>query len=133
VVRLMIEVETAPAEGGAPVGFGHMRFVLALQINHRRLFQTALEGTPAPGYLRCLSHLRRLIPDLPEPLLRQRLVFLYLHLVATLAAREAAFDGTGSGGAASGGPLWGSPHALGNLADALTGMLTAPATEPVSP
>lgn len=122
IVRLLVEVETAPDAAGAPVGFGHMRFVMALQINHRRLFQSALEGERTPGYLRCLQHLRRLIPDLPEPLLRQRLVFLYLHVVATLAAREAAFEG-----GAAGGPLWGSAQALPNLVDALTGMLTAPA------
>lgn len=124
IVRLIIDVETSPhdEEDGrvAPTGFGHMRFVMALQINHRKTFQQALDGRYNSGYLRCLSHIRRFLAKLPDEHVSQRLIFMYLYLGATLAAREAAFEADPTGG-----KLWGAPQALDNLVDTVCGLLTA--------
>jgi AcrR family transcriptional regulator len=122
VVRVIVETETAPpARGAPPVGFGHMRFVAALQGPHRRLLQVALEDGRNEGYLRCQRHLRRLMPEVPEPVMRRRLVFLNLFLGSALAAREAAFEADATGGA-----LWGRPEALDDLVASATGLLGAP-------
>lgn len=125
ILRLMIEVETgrhAEAEVHPQTGYGHMRFVVALQINHRRILGEALDGVQNTGYLRCLAHIRRLLPDLPPQTVNQRLIFMYIMLTTTLAAREAAFEADPTGGR-----LWSAPDALDNLVASIAGMLTAPA------
>lgn len=127
IVRLMIEVETghhAEAEVDPHVGYGHMRFVVALQINHRRILGEALDGVQNTGYLRCLAHIRRALPDLPPQTINQRLIFMYIMLTTTLAAREAAFETDPTGGR-----LWSAPDAIDNLVLSITGLLTAPAPD----
>lgn len=124
VVRLLIEVETggrSEPEADPRIGFGHMRFIVALQINHRAMLGEALDGVQNTGYLRCIAHIRRLLPDLAAHILNQRLIFMYILLTTALAAREAAFEAD-----AQGGKLWSSPDALDNLIASITGMLTAP-------
>lgn len=124
VVRLMIAVETGNHEEpdvDPTIGYGHMRFVVALQINHRHLLSEALDGVQNTGYLRCLAHIRRMLPSLPSQTVNQRLIFMYIMLTTTLAVREAAFEAD-----ASGGRLWSAPDAIENLVFSITGMLTAP-------
>jgi len=124
VARIIVEVETAGGEEGSvapPTGFGHMRFIMALQINHRRLFQQALEGDWNASYLRCLEHFRQLLPEVPPAILRQRFVFMYLYLVTILAARESAFDASRHGGS-----LWSKDFALDNMIDTLCALLACP-------
>jgi hypothetical protein len=41
------------------------------------------------GFLRCLDHLRRLMPEMPAALKNQRFVFMGAYLGGVLAAREA--------------------------------------------
>ena len=125
IVRVLIEVETgrhAESEVDPQIGYGHMRFVVALQINHRRILGEALDGVQNTGYLRCLAHIRRLLPELPLQTVNQRLIFMYIMLTTTLAAREAAFEADPSGGR-----LWSAADAIENLVQSITGMLTAPA------
>lgn len=122
ITRLLVETETAPSdESGARTGFGHMRFVMGLQVNHRRLMHEALEGHRNTGYLRCLEHIRALLPHLPRDILNQRFIFMYITLTTTLAAREAALEAD-----ASGGKLWSSPDALENLSLTLAAAVEAP-------
>jgi AcrR family transcriptional regulator len=127
IIRLIIEAETQPAEDdpARPTGFGHMRFVSALLTNRRDLLAAALDGRRNAAYLRCLRHLRDLLPETPAAELDRRFVFLQLSLAAALAAREAAFAADPSGGR-----LWSDPAALDDLAAALRGLLTAPAGDP---
>jgi len=123
IVRLLIEVETgghADADADPRIGFGHMRFVVALQVNHRRTMANALQGHQNIGYLRCLAHLRALLPHLPPEIVNQRLILMYIMLTTTLAAREAAFHADPTGG-----KLWSSPHALENLIASICGLLLA--------
>jgi AcrR family transcriptional regulator len=115
ILRLIIEVETVDASdpdqrGTPPIGFGHMRFVFAMQFNHRKMFLDAIGDRWNKSYLRCIKHLKRLMAHVPAAILNQRLVFMNLFVNSSLAAREAAFEGDPSGG-----KLWGQEEALENL------------------
>jgi AcrR family transcriptional regulator len=115
VLRLIIEVETVDTSdpdqtGPLPIGFGHMRFVVAMQFNHRKMFLDAIGDRWNKSYPRCIKHLKRLMAHVPAATLNQRLVFMSLFLNASLAAREAAFEGDPTGG-----KLWGREEALENL------------------
>lgn len=124
IVRLLVEVEIGKhreVDEADPIGLGHMRFIVALQINHRRIMQSVLDGEQNTAYLKCLAHLRRFMPELPAEVVNQRLIFMYIMLTTTLAAREAAFENDPTGG-----KLWSSPHALENLIASITGILEAP-------
>jgi AcrR family transcriptional regulator len=124
IVRLLVEVEigkhTFP-QSDKRAGLGHMRFIVALQISHRNLMRTVLDGQQNTAYLKCLAYLRRLMPDFPPDVVNQRLIFMYIILTTSLAAREAAFEHDPSGG-----KLWSSPHALENLIASITGALEGP-------
>jgi AcrR family transcriptional regulator len=125
ILRLIIEVETVDASdpdqcGTPPIGFGHMRFVVAMQFNHRRMFLDAIGDRWNKSYLRCIKHLKRLLAHVPAAILNQRLVFMSLFVNASLAAREAAFEGDPTGG-----KLWGREEALENLINTIGHSLEA--------
>lgn len=124
IVRLLVEVEIgmhSPQASDARAGLGHMRFIVALQISHRNLMRTVLDGQQNRAYLKCLAYIRRLMPVMPPEIVNQRLIFMYFTLTSSLAAREAAFENDPTGG-----KLWSSPHALENLIASITGALEAP-------
>jgi len=125
IVGLMVAVETAPAQGGAldglPVGFGHMRFVDAMQGAHRALFLDAVGGRWTTSFDRCMAHLRGMLGHLPDDEARRRLAFFVVFFSAGLAAREAAFVADPSGGG-----LWGRPGARESFVASLCGGLEAP-------
>lgn len=124
IIGLIVEVETTPrgigTTGATGASSGHMRFVMGLQINNRQLFMQALTGHQNSGYLRCIKHLYDLLPNVPKPILNQRLIFMDLFLGSTLAAREAAFEQNPNGG-----KLWRSNLAVENLISSACGILTA--------
>lgn len=99
----------------------YTRFISGLQVNHRDIFLAALENKWNSGYQRCLAHIRRLLPHLPEALLNQRLIFMSLFLQATLSAREAALERRSARHR-----FWHEPHTLEHLIDVMRGMLEAP-------
>jgi AcrR family transcriptional regulator len=120
IARIIIEVETigtgdAEQIQNPPIGFGHMRFVSAMQLNHRDRFIQTIGDQWNSSYIRCIDHIRALVRNVPADILNQRLVLMYIFLGATLAAREAAFETSPTGGA-----LWGHPEALRNLIDVIT-------------
>jgi AcrR family transcriptional regulator len=130
VLRLIVEVETTPREAQSSNAMarssGHMRFVMSLQINHRRAFMQAMAGHRTSGYMRCIEHIYNFLPEVPKGVLNQRLIFMDLFFGATLAARESAFELDPSGG-----KLWGDPTAIENLIQSACHILTAspPAVE----
>ena len=69
-----------------------------------------------------MTEYSRLLPEVPLQTLNQRLIFMYIMLTTTLAAREAAFEADPTGGR-----LWSAPDALENLVQSITGLLMAPA------
>ncbi|MEC9434803.1 MAG: helix-turn-helix domain-containing protein [Pseudomonadota bacterium] len=128
IVGMMVAVETAPAGPGPfeglPVGFGHMRFVEALQGAHRALFLDAVGDRWTAGFDRCMAALRGMLGHLAPAEAGRRLAFLVVFLNAGLAAREAAFVADPSGGR-----LWGRPGALDSFVTSLCGGLMAPAPD----
>lgn len=124
IVRLILDVEISPREPSQSKsmasGFGHMRFVMRLQINHRRAFMQAMAGHKNSGYMRCIEHINTLLPTVSKAVLNQRLIFLDLFFGAALAAREAAFEQNPTGG-----KLWGNSDTIDNLIHSLTSMLEA--------
>ncbi|ASK35902.1 TetR family transcriptional regulator [Alcanivorax sp. N3-2A] len=69
---------------------GYVRFITLLSMSHRRLFMEALEEGLNSGYLRCLEHLRRLMPEIPAAERNQRFIFINVYLNGVISAREAA-------------------------------------------
>jgi AcrR family transcriptional regulator len=125
ILRLIVEVETIEKSdpdqlGPLPIGFAHMRFVVAMQFNHRKMFLDAIGDRWNKSYLRSIAHLRRLMPPLPSPILNQRLMFMSIFLNTALAAREAAFVADPTGG-----KLWGQQDALENLINTIASGLEA--------
>lgn len=103
----------------------YIRFITALRTNHRELFVEALESKWDSGYRRCIEHIRRLLPTVPDELLNQRLIFMSLYLQVTLSAREAALEHGGSGRR-----LWAQPEICENLIDTVRGLLTEKPSAP---
>jgi AcrR family transcriptional regulator len=100
----------------------YIRFITILQMGHRDLFMAALEKRWNSSYQRCLAHIRRLLPHIPEPILNQRLVFLTIGLNAIMSARETSLEG----GRARHHHFWTAPSALENLIDTLQAVLDQP-------
>lgn len=127
IVDVIVRVETtgtgdAEQIAEPPIGFGHMRFISAMQLNHRDKFMAAVGDEGDPSFQRCIDHIVRALPTLPRAVLNQRIAFFYQFAQASLSAREAAFIASSSGGR-----LWGQADALDNLIDSLTASLIGPA------
>lgn len=105
----------------------YLRFVVSLTMNHRQLFLEALEDRWNSGYQQCIAHIKSLLPDVPMPVLNQRLVFMGLYLGAVMTAREAAFDRGGRGR-----EFWAARETMSNFIDTVQALLessTSPTTE----
>lgn len=81
-------VEPVASLGDSPEERSYLRFIANLQFSRRALLREALGTEWNTGYRRCLEHLRRLTPDVPAPLLEQRLSLSGIYGNAILAARE---------------------------------------------
>lgn len=117
VVRLLVlsSLPSAPP----PWSDCYNRFVVVLQLANRALFMDALEGRWNAGYLRCLDHIRRLMPHVPQPMMNQRLLFMGAALGGVLAARERELADTSRAH-----PMWDDPETLDHAVRALAAMLT---------
>lgn len=121
-LRRVLEILVYPStelEGEGEEG-SYNRFVLMLQLNHRRLFMEALDGRWNSAYARCLDHIRAFLSELSPRVVNQRLVFLGLYLSATISAREGAL-------AAGPSEFWGPAATLEHLIDTMEGLLEQPA------
>jgi AcrR family transcriptional regulator len=99
----------------------YTRFIVMLAMTHRELFIDALQNRWNSGYQRCLEHLRRLMPNMPEAVKNQRFVFLGSYLGGVLAMREAALTDSERKH-----PTWSSRQTLAHFAATVTALLTAP-------
>ena len=118
MVDILIHSPTIDSPGKVKDDYG-LRFLNMAMINHRDLVFEALQGGVDRGTRRCLAHLRRFSPDLPEPLIQQRLMLVIMYLFAVASSREAARDRPDVWR-----NLWGHPAARDNLIDTVEGMLT---------
>ncbi|WP_199252743.1 TetR/AcrR family transcriptional regulator [Chachezhania sediminis] len=123
VVDTILRVETTGTgdpeqRTDLPIGFGHMRFISVMQLNHRDMFIAAVRSEGDNSFERCIEHIATALPDVPRPVVNRRMIFFFQFAQASLSAREAAFvlDPTG-------GKLWGDPDALDGLTETLTAAL----------
>ena len=126
-VREVVEVLIHGSVGMAGPGQedSYSRFVTLLGMSHHTLFMDALEGRWNSGYLRCLEHLRRLMPPMSPSMKNQRFVFMGAYLGAVLSAREAALTDPSRSH-----PTWASERTLPHFVLTMTAMLEAPSPEP---
>jgi len=97
------------------------RFIVMLGMTHRQFFMETLANRWNSGYLRCLEHLRKLMPDMPPQMQNQRFIFMGALLGGVLAAREAALsDHTREH------PTWSSAATLSHFAATMIALLQAP-------
>jgi AcrR family transcriptional regulator len=102
----------------------YIRFLSNLQLNHRDLVRNYLGDQWNVGYRRCLDHLRRLLADIPQPLLEQRMSLIGIYANAIFAAKEAAQ----SAGQAP-NRFWTPAHTLENIMDTLQAVLECKPSE----
>lgn len=98
-----------------------MRFLSRLMQDNYGLF---LEGAKDQdwGFMRVISHVHRLLPEIPTPILFQRIQLVIVYLTSMIALQ--------SGGEAHKGwaQFWDTPGAEETLLDTVEGMLRQPAS-----
>lgn len=120
VVRLLIESEISLSDAGE--AGGQMRFIMALQIKDRSLVVSALDNDEhAAAYMRCVEHIRRFLGHMSSEAVRNRLILMYIYIVATMAARESALSSTGADAG-----FWNSPEAVETIIATTCALLEAP-------
>ncbi|WP_051329719.1 helix-turn-helix domain-containing protein [Niveispirillum irakense] len=123
VVEVLVQSSVNMGEDGDAEGT-YIRFVTMLGMTHRDLFIDALQGKWNSGYLRCLDHLRRLMPPMPAAMKNQRFIFMGAALGSVLSMREAALTDT-----VRDHPVWRSSTVIPHFVLSLTALLEAPAVE----
>jgi AcrR family transcriptional regulator len=99
----------------------YVRMIANLQLNNRAFLREALAETWNTGYRRCMKHMARLIPQIPRPILEQRLSLSSIAGNAFLAAWERSRDQGAQGSA-----FWAPAFTLDNVLDALVGIVSVP-------
>lgn len=97
------------------------RFLLQLSFNNSELIDRTLEDGWNVGYQRCLSHLRRLMPDKTRAEQNRRFLFLGSYLSGLLAQREAMLADP-----ARAHPTWRSKETLRDIIQTAAAILEAP-------
>lgn len=124
--RTVLEVVEGLIQTSIDLDGGHgedsyNRFIVMLAMTHRRFFMDTLGGRWNSGYLRCLEHLRRLMPDMPPEMKNQRFLFMGASLGGVLAGRESELADLSRDH-----PTWRSDATLSHFAVTLAAMLEAP-------
>ena len=99
------------------------RFLAMLLQTRRDLVTATAARRGLSAYDRALRHIRRLMPDMPEPARDQRLLIYFWASTSVLAVLEGAAQP--QGGYAK---PWDAPDPLLNFIDAMVGMFEAPWT-----
>lgn len=97
-----------------------LQFFTSVLITRRDLMFEATAGADR-ATRRCFAHIRRLAPDMPAEILRQRLQLMLLYALTAGASMEA-----GKSDHRNWRSLWDQSSAEPNLADTMAGMITAP-------
>jgi AcrR family transcriptional regulator len=121
VVDILVypSVELAPEMGGGDDNY--ICFAFMLMLNHRDLFISAVGDRWNSGYMRCLRHLRRLMPDMPHHIKNQRFVFMGAYLGSILSLREIALMDHSRPH-----QTWSSDKTLSHFAQTICALLEAP-------
>ena len=99
---------------------GYNRFVFLLGMTHREFFLDALENRWNSGYVRCLEHLRNLMPQGSQKDHTRKLVFVGQYLGAVLAARESTLEDRSREH-----PIWDDATTLEMFAETMVAILMA--------
>lgn len=110
----------SPTLEGAAKDDRSLRFLNMVLLNHRQRLFDAMRGLDG-GTRRCLAHMRRLAPPMPEKIAQQRLMLVMIYVLGATSTREAAREDM-----ASWETLWGGPLGRENLADTIVGIMTQP-------
>lgn len=121
VVRAMV-ISNIDLPGETGENETYFRFFINVQNERRKLFDESVTEH-SEGYTRYMAHVRRLLADVPETLLKQRILYAALAARTLLAAREAALDMSDGGYH----PYWGDQSAMEGMIDAVEAILTGPA------
>jgi AcrR family transcriptional regulator len=98
----------------------YMRFLSRLMQDNYGLFLQGAEGQDS-GFRRVIAHVRRLLPDIPKPILAQRFQLMIVYITSMIALQS------GSGqGHESWRRFWSAPGADETLLDTVEGMLRQP-------
>jgi AcrR family transcriptional regulator len=99
----------------------YYRLFRSVMTDEREIYSRIVEHAFDSGFRRAVAHVRRLLPDVPWPLLAERLQFAIMYVSATLATRT-PLGATGEYWAR----FWSSKTAEQTLFDTLEGMLSQP-------
>jgi AcrR family transcriptional regulator len=103
------------AQEDAPIYYKLFRSAMT---DERDLYSRVIEHGFESGFRRAVVHTRRMLPDIPWPLLAERLQFAVLYATATLSTR-----GPGGRGDEYWARFWSMPTAEETLFDTIEGML----------
>lgn len=109
------------SRGGKYHEDSYCRFVTMLGHSHPDLFADALADRWNSGYQRCLSELRKMLPDIPPTVLNQRFTFIGTYLGSVLSMRERVLTDD-----ARPTKLWASEGTLRHFSQTMASILTAP-------
>ena len=99
----------------------YVNFIVMLSMTHRDMMMSAIDPQWNRAYQRCLDHLRRLMPDMPESLKNQRMVFMNASIGSVMAGRQRALSDH-----ARAHHIWDAAHTLEHFAQTITAMIAAP-------
>ncbi len=121
----IVEVLVYPSVGLAEeMGGGddnYISFAFMMMLNHRDLFMAAVGERWNSGYMRCLEHLRRLMPEMPSEAKNQRFVFMGAYLGSILSLREIALMDRSRPHT-----TWSADSTLDHFVETICAMLEAP-------
>jgi len=109
------------SENDALYGSYFNRYMAQLSAGDGKLIDRTLEGRWNTGYQHCLTHLRRLLPELSRAEQSRRFVFLSAYLGALLSQREAMLQDHGGVHL-----TWRSAETLDDIVGTAAALLTAP-------
>jgi AcrR family transcriptional regulator len=102
----------------------YIRMIANLQLNNRAFLREALADKWNTGYKRCFAHLAMLLPDIPAPILAQRLTLAgNIYGNAVWAAWESSRDSEDDS------RFWARSYTISNVMDTLQGVLETPPSE----
>jgi AcrR family transcriptional regulator len=118
-VREVLDVLCVPVVelSEEPSQASYTQMIANLELNDRAFVRDTLGDTWNFGYRRCVEHLLGLIPDVPRPILEQRISLAVIYMNAVAAAREQSLGAPGES------RLWSTPYAMANVLDTIQAML----------
>jgi AcrR family transcriptional regulator len=119
VAEILLPVVQRPGRGGPAARF-QLQFFASVLITRRDLLFEATAGADR-ATRRCFGHIRRLAPEMPPEILRQRLQLMLLYALTAGASMEAEHSDNRNWKG-----LWDQQSAAQTLADTMAGMITAP-------